>query len=108
MESNYSVLFGGLVIRNDCRRSLLGNQLLSWSGQKVSIGVNEIRRGLQEAAMGASGEDAKKILCRDPKNGSDNVFRKIMNVFEIPSMLSAITSPNIAVVCGPPWRHCAT
>lgn len=66
-ESNYSVLFGGLVIRNDCRRSLLGNQLLSWSGQKVSIGVNEIRRGLQEAAMGASGEDAKKFSVETQK-----------------------------------------
>jgi len=49
--------------------------------------VGEIRRSLQEAAMGVSGQGEKSLSPKTQKNDNDNAIRKIINKRKINRIL---------------------
>ena len=79
-ESNGTVPFGGLVIRDDRRRYWLGTNPVGIKQGERDIGsVGEIRRRLQEAATGISLQGEKSLSPKTQKNDSGNAIRKMIN-----------------------------
>ena len=61
-----------------CIRDRLGTRLIS-SRERDGRSVGEIRRSLQEAAMGVSCQREQSLSPKTQKNDNDNSIRKIIN-----------------------------